>query len=714
MSKDRRATIPTLIDSLLGPVTQEPPEVAQKPLRGPAPTVQDKRSAHAKLISRQRAAEREVVIPAVVDPERREACRLDLLKFAETYFPDDWFCLEPSEAHKRFLRDTQMRVLYGGQKAYAAPRGYGKDTIGMIAAIWAMCFGHTEFFVYVRFKLEHAADHIDAIKVQFEENVLLGQDFPEICACARDLERAPQRAKKQTHKGEFTRIEWGAELVMPTIPGFSGSGCILSPGSISASIRGLNMNGKRPTFILISDPQTKEVARSLAQVNQTLDQIKEDYGGLGSVHKPLACMVLCTVIERHDVAFQLTDAELNPQWAGERYKAIETWPENMELWDEYVLLLEKGARENDEYGRAAHAHYVANRKAMDAGAVVLWPDGYTRALAPDGTPLEVSNLEHLMLQRWHYGNDAFEKEFQNEPPEDDIAVVMSARTVASRLSHVPQYIIPDGCAGRLVQAIDVSAREIHFVVLACGMDGTCSVIEYGLEKIGDLPEGDYRRPTAQVKAALEHSTREALQRRKAFSDLTQYETTDGQQLKITLTLIDSGWATTQAAVYTFCKENGLAYRATKGFQNVPGNRKFTAPVTSGTPTPGMFPGDNYFGRFQAAHGIVLWSVNADYFKLYTHERFLQDPEAVGACSVFGDDPTQHRRFANHIVAEEWDITEGKFKQLSRWNHWLDCLAYAHAAARMCGISLTQVQPTIAKRDYSPSNSGARPRWKIGR
>ena len=61
-------------------------------------------------------------LPAVADPERKEACRFDLRRFCETYFPEV-YCLEWSADHLRAIEKLQKAVLEGGLFALAMATG---------------------------------------------------------------------------------------------------------------------------------------------------------------------------------------------------------------------------------------------------------------------------------------------------------------------------------------------------------------------------------------------------------------------------------------------------------------------------------------------------------------------------------------------------------------------------------------------------------------
>jgi hypothetical protein len=60
-------------------------------------------------------------IPAVVDPVRREACRLNLLKHLLTYFSEA-FPLPFSQDHIRIVKKIETTVLYGSSTDTDASR----------------------------------------------------------------------------------------------------------------------------------------------------------------------------------------------------------------------------------------------------------------------------------------------------------------------------------------------------------------------------------------------------------------------------------------------------------------------------------------------------------------------------------------------------------------------------------------------------------------
>ena len=79
--------------------------------------------------------------------------------------------------------------------------------------------------------------------------------------------------------------------------------------------------------------------------------------------------------------------------------------------------------------------------------------------------------------------------------------------------------------------------------------------------------------------------------------------------------------------------------------------------------------------------------------------------------MFGDNPTLHRLFAEHITAEYRVKTEGRGRTVDEWklraaavdNHWLDCLVGCGVAASIQGAILPGTDAKAVPR---------RPRMKL--
>ena len=206
-------------------------------------------------------------IPSVVNPQRKARAAMDFRFFCETYFPET-FSLPWSQDHLKVIAKIETAVLRGGLFAMAMPRGSGKTTLAETACIWAMLTGAREFVCLIGSDAGHARSMLESIKVEFETNNHLLEDYPEVVYPIRALERIHNRAKGQLYDGKPTRIVWTAdEIVLPTIEGSRASGAIIRVAGIESRIRGMKFkraDGRavRPSLVVLDDPQTDESARS--------------------------------------------------------------------------------------------------------------------------------------------------------------------------------------------------------------------------------------------------------------------------------------------------------------------------------------------------------------------------------------------------------------------------------------------------------------------
>lgn len=650
------------------------------------------RAIAAKGMAKLRADGREVSIPQCQNPERRESCRLDLCEYYRTYYPH-YVYLEPAPEHFKILQDMQRCILYGGKKAIAAPRGFGKDTLCAVALNWAMSYGHRHWPVYGAATKDDAVKKLENLKAEWETNDLLMEDFPEIAVPIRALERSPQRARQQRildplefdDAGEplsyFSYIKWGAdEITFPTVRGALGSGASVSTAGLDGAIRGKNRQGTRPDFAIINDAETNESARSPVQIKNRTRVIEQDVAGLAGPGKTMATFMLCTIIQRGCVADSFTDRAKKPAWDGERLAALKSFPDREDLWEEYMRLRRVGQMEKDPHGREAHRFYLHNRAAMDAGAVVTWMERYNRNLLEDGEPEEVSALQALYNQRCDNGEEFFFSELQNDPlPENQDALGLTPKLVASRCSGYAQGIVPAG-AVRITRGIDVGARELHSVTKAWMDSGDSYVVDYARIPV-EAPTGDLRDPDSPARKALEMAVMQALRVAHSEAEAFPYKDSDGEERYVDLTLVDSGFL--PDVVYLFCRQSGPRYKPTKGFGTRQGQKRYAAPRQKSKLTKPM----HQCYASKTAKNVIVYHVNADYWKLFSQLRYLQDPETPGAASLWGMDPAHHRNFANHICAEQYDPTVGKWIENSAHNHFLDAHSLADCAGGMVGIRI---------------------------
>ena len=346
-----------------------------------------KRSAAASQTGRDIGA-----IPKVKNKKRKEACRNDLKLFLETYFPQK-FKIAWSQDHLIVIKKIEDAVLRGGLFALAMPRSSGKTTISERAAIWATVYAHRRFVALIGATEEAACQLLEEIKMEIECNELLMQDFPELCYPVRKLDGIANRCKGQTCLGIRTRITWtDNEIVYPTVEGSASSGTVIQVRGITGRVRGMKAaiatgESIRPELVLIDDPQTDESAASPEQNRKRMRILAGAILGLAGPGVKISGVMPCTVIRPGDMADEILNRDRHPEWNGERRKLLVDFPKNMELWNKYHELRDDSLR---EYGNTelATEFYREHRDAMDAGAVVSWPERYE--------PDEISGLQNAM------------------------------------------------------------------------------------------------------------------------------------------------------------------------------------------------------------------------------------------------------------------------------------------------------------------------------
>ena len=202
----------------------------------------DNRKYMREYMQKKRASNRDIDVPGIVNPERRESCRFDLRLFLLTYFAER-FPKPFSDDHIELIKQLEYATLTGNMKAFAMPRGSGKTTISECAAIWSAVYGQQPFIVHVAATSEMADDALlKTIKVSFEHTDLLFEDFPHACAPIRALEGENKRCIGQTYNGEPTLIQWKKErIVLPKIDVSECSETVIHSTGILGTVRGLKI-----------------------------------------------------------------------------------------------------------------------------------------------------------------------------------------------------------------------------------------------------------------------------------------------------------------------------------------------------------------------------------------------------------------------------------------------------------------------------------------
>jgi len=596
-------------------------------------------------------------LPAVRNKRRRSKCKGSLEAFCKTYLKHLFF--RPfSEDQKEVIAGLELAIKKTGKKAEALPRGSGKTTIGIAASLWASLYGWREFFVIIGATEEHAAEIIKDIKSELELNDLLLEDFPEVCHPIRQLEGRFARARSQHLSGTLTKITWTAGIITyPIIEGSKVSGAIIKATSMTGRIRGMKKEKRRPDFVFLDDPQTRESAESTAQTDKREKTIQGDILGLAGHNKAIAAYMTCTVIYKNDLADRYLDNDKHPDWIGKRRKLIYKWKDSP-AWEDYDNLWREDHLKGDSEFKKATAFYKKHKKEMDKGIKIA-----DKSLFDKG--VEVSAIQHARNLKLS-GPDAFEAEYQNEPVSRAFLLYeLEPKLVQSRCNNLPKLKL-DKNARLIVSFCDINFSGLHWSLCGFRNDRTGFIIDYG-----KIPERG---------VLIEDNANAADIKRKIYAGLSRYaDRLDALQLDrpIRAAAIDRGFQA--ETVHNFCnyRQSRFALMPAKGYASTqyrPGRN------VVGKPGVECHINESQYGQYFAA--------NSCHFREIVQRGFLSKPGQSGSLSLYGKDGRRHEDIANHICAEVLtDKAEGRERMFYKWdmkpgtqNDWLDSLTGCVALA----------------------------------
>lgn len=641
-----------------------------------------------------------ITIPECVNPRRREQCLADPERFLRTYMPKK-FRQSFGTVHSRIIQTIHDRASTGGKKAVAAPRGRGKSTIVKGMLIYATAAELVRFIVPICATTNLAGRIYRDYRNEWGNNDLLFSDFPEICAPVRHLEGAPQRAARQHVDGHLTHINWSSTdfLRLPRVPGNANDylrslgrewspfgGVKMAFAGLDAAFRGMNIDDDRPDCLIIDDPETRESAKSFQQIEDRIEIIEKDIEGLEGQDKPLAMVMVTTLQNTYCVSAQFTDPEQKPAWEGERYGWIQSWPERMDLWDEYIARRRKAQQAGDRHGMEAVEFYLKNMEAMHAGVGML-ADNFKEIRLKDGQQVVHSAIQEAFNKIADTNMSAFKAEYQNDPDPEEQAEVsqLTPGRVAGQLSRLGRGEVPDGRVFSFV-GIDIGKYKSHWVKISATREMVTWITDYGVVETHGLTK-------FSSEQAIELAILESL---RQFADSEPFH--DAQPL---LCLIDSG--DYSESIYEACRQLGPPFFPSKGWSKERFHQKKQT--------------DEYEPFLEAyAHRTIdskrremwLYNVQTEFWKKWGQERFLVDafidqtrlPGSVALFDPPHGDMKFHLQFARHMVSESEQLVPVDGKVNKRvWvvhdkanNHWLDAYALACAAAGCAGLRLVSPEP----------------------
>lgn len=614
-------------------------------------------------------------IAEVVDPERRERCRLDLHQFLVEYFPGTTGLNPFSPGHKRVIARLQKAALTGGRFFNLVFRGFAKTTISVNTVLWALLYGHRKLVVLIGANRAAAKDLLDAIKAELETNERLAEDFPEVIQAITALEGKNQRCASQTCEGELTYIQWTKErVVFPTIKGSVSSGACVVTRGITSSIRGLGHRRadgtqQRPDLVICDDLQTDQSAASPLQVRKRLMTLQKSILKLAGHNSTIACVVNGTIIERDDLMDRLRDPLQFSGWQGETVKMVDKWADAHEtLWLGDYARLRKSfdpAQPGDQ--ERAHAaateFYRSHRAEMDAGCKVAWDHCYD----PE---LEISAIQHAYNYLIDDGEEVFACECQSEPlKNNDEAAQLEAKDIIHKLSGLARYEVPVNTL-RVVSYIDVQDESLWYVVAAVTADFTIYIVDYGTWPDQKTLDASKKRLRTSLTKKYPKLKNRELRLRQGLADLAeqlltkQWLDATGHEHLISCAFVDVGDGDSSLPIRSWIRTSNFktVLFASRGVALRPADAPFDERKKD--PTEEKRRGLNWVQkRDKKVSGGTIVSIEVNSWKSFVRNRWRAAsprekkvgndyrPNEPGAMYLWGTDPHSHSTFGSHHTSE---------------------------------------------------------------
>ncbi|MDR2219327.1 MAG: phage terminase large subunit [Methylobacillus sp.] len=351
---------------------------------------------------------------------RRERAWNDYEFFCRTYFPH-YVPTEYFSLFQRFIFKRLPEVIDGatdGREVHEAPRGEAKSTYETrLGALWCIVTGRKHMIGIIMNTEEQAAEMLESIKAELDTNPRLAMDFPEACGRGR---------------------VWQATTIVTT------NNRKVRIGGTSKKIRGMTHGPYRPDLIFLDDLENDENVRDKNQRDKVEALVLKAVIGLAGPAGGMDVFYVGTSLH-YDAAINRVSRK--PGWRRAVFKSIMQWPDRMDLWEKWEGILTSASGSDDDAEKDAAeaealAFYRKNKKAMEAGARVSWP--------------EVRPLYRLMCMR-ATDHDAFNQEQQNEAGNDDMAPFKNIQFWVDRRSDWLFFGAVDPSMGKKIKQRDPSA-----------------------------------------------------------------------------------------------------------------------------------------------------------------------------------------------------------------------------------------------------------------
>ncbi len=299
-------------------------------------------------------------------------CATDIEFFAKTFFPH--YCKFPFNVfHKDTFRDYKLYER-NVRRASAAPRGYAKSTLKvLIKPIHDICYKLEKFIVILSNTEAQSVSKLKDIQAELIDNELLTSFYGRLIQ-SRKVGSTDFIATNGNHSCRLLAMGSGTEM------------------------RGIRYRDVRPTKIILDDIEHSTEVENEMLRDKMQDWYDDVVSKIGDTETNIE--VVGTILHERSLLRRLL---ANARYSSREYKAVISWAERKDLWDQWTQIYTN--LDDEERLEKAQKFYQDNKSDMDQGVQVLWPDK--------------EPYYRLMEEIIENGIRSFMKEKQNSPMSDD-------------------------------------------------------------------------------------------------------------------------------------------------------------------------------------------------------------------------------------------------------------------------------------------------------
>ena len=244
-----------------------------------------------------------------VSAMRREAAEASIFAFAQTYLKH-YITITPSWAHIDIYEILQqMHRQRSKSLALAGPRDLGKSAlVTVIDVLYSICYEKERFILILSNTSKLAAGLMANVKSELIGNLLIRQDFPEIFEFS-------EHPKPACWRNNNIETKTGIKVI------YAG---------IHEAARGIRFLEHRPSLVIADDIEKGDAYVSIESMEKAIDLFNKTFLRIGT--EGTNFVILGTRFHTNCLLAEYLDPEKHPDWIKKIYRALESFPENQELW----------------------------------------------------------------------------------------------------------------------------------------------------------------------------------------------------------------------------------------------------------------------------------------------------------------------------------------------------------------------------------------------